>query len=251
MNEILKAPLILLGGGNSVKEGIEKELWNRIQGQRIWSLNYAFITMPYLPTREIWMDLPFFDRNVVALQKLQEQGVEMVTKEKVKYTELVRLGRIKTYKVNRLREKYNGRNGIKKNFIYVGGMGLTGIFALSLAVAEEYESIFLLGYDFGTSSLNETRTHYYQDDIQGEHFREGFYEDPKLGITYSTGVGRPIVYRTPQDKVKKEVEDFAVYLPEIDKGTLKITNVSLNSNIPYFERISYDEFFERLETMKG
>jgi len=40
--------VIILGGGYSVKEGIEKGLWNKIKDKNVWSLNYVFLTMPFL-----------------------------------------------------------------------------------------------------------------------------------------------------------------------------------------------------------
>ena len=65
---------------------------------------------------------------------------------------------------------------------------------------------------------------------------------------YSTGVMHPEVYRMPNNTVKQsEVEDFKVYLNEKD---IKIFNVSPDSNIPYFEKVDYNTFFERLKDEK-
>ena len=108
-------------------------------------------------------------------------------------------------------------------------MGLSGMFALSLAVAEGYEEIYLLGYDFGTTVLTNKNTHFYQNNM------------PHV---YSTGMNHPEVYRMPDNKVKREVEDFKVYL---NTPNLKIWNVSMVSNIPYFDKISYQDFYTKLK----
>ena len=137
--------VILIGGGHSLKEGIEKDLWSKIKDKEIWSTNYAFMTMPYLPKREIWVDIDFFKNNIVALQKLSEQGVTMVTRTHRRYADIPNL--IK-YNSARLTKDYVGKEGITRNCIFYGKLGLVGTFALSLAVAELYDEIFLLGYDF-------------------------------------------------------------------------------------------------------
>jgi len=215
---------VLLGSGASIREGIDKDLWNKIKGQNIWSLNYAWLTMPYLPKRELFVDNNFFKDNVVKLQELAEKGVEVIGKF---HSKNAYIDKITKYKTTREKAKYFGKESIKKNLIFRGAMGLVGMFALSLAIAEGYNEIYLLGYDFGTVSLEEKFTHYYQD---------------KLNVK-SSGVGRPIVYRTPKNEIKKQVSDFDVFLREKD---VNIYNVSLMSNIPFYKKISYEEFFKCL-----
>ena len=56
----------------------------------------------------------------------------------------------------------------------------------------------------------------------------------------STGMKRPEVYLLKDNKVKREVEDYQVYSQEKDS---KIWNVSPQSNIPYFDKINYDNFY--------
>jgi hypothetical protein len=108
-------------------------------------------------------------------------------------------------------------------------MGLGGFFALSIAVKEEYDEIYLLGYDFGSPSLKEKLTHYYQN---------------KLDVS-SIGIAHPELYLNDNDTVKEEVKDFELFLSPSFKS--KIYNVSLISNIPYFDKISYEEFFTKLK----
>jgi len=219
--------VILIGGGYSVKEGVEKGLWDKIKGEHIWSCNYAFMAMPYLPKKEIWVDIAFYKNNIPAIQKLWEQGVELHTKKHPQYAGIV--DHLFCYDSTRENKNYHGTKALEKKMIYYGKMGLSGMFALSLAIGYKFDEIYLLGYDFGTRSIKDINTHFYQDDLH----------------VYSTGVTHPEVYRMPNNTVKQsEVEDFKVYTNEKD---IKIFNVSLNSNIPYFDKLSYDAFFERLK----
>jgi len=216
---------IICGGGYSVKEGISKGLWDRIKGQDVWSLNFTYKVMPYMPTREIFVDASFFNNNVKSLQDMTIMGVKIVARFKSKYQFI---DEIIKYEATRNKKQYYGKEAINKKCLYYGRMGLCGIFALSLAIAEGYDKIYLLGYDFGTTSLNNVNTHFYQKDI----------------MVISSGVGAPEVYRKSDNTVKEEVEDFQVFTQEKD---IEIINVSPNSNIPYFPKITYEEFFTKLE----
>jgi len=217
--------VILLGGGNSISLGLQKNLWEKIKGNEIWSLNYGFLAMPYLPNKQVWVDIRFFEKNIDKLQKLSEQGVSLTARKHLKYAGLTE--RIELYEGTREQCNYYGREACSKGVIYYGRMGFCGMFALSLAVGCGYNNIFLLGYDFGTTSPIDKKTHFYQGLVK----------------TMSTGVGRPEVYRNDKNKVKIEVNDFNIYTRETD---VRITNVSLNSNIPFFRKIDYDTFFEEL-----
>lgn len=210
--------VIIIGGGTSIKEGISLGLWENIKDKEIWSLNYAYKTMPYLPKRELWIDISFFTNNTKDLQELNSKGVELHCKEHGKYS---LIPEIKKYTTTRLPIEAN-------NKIFVGRMGLSGFFGLSLAIKEKYDTIYLLGYDFGLIE-GETKTHYYQNDIQ----------------VISSGVGRPELYRAENNinLIKPEIVDFELYLKE----SSKIYNVSLKSNINYFEKIDYITFFQKIK----
>ena len=215
--------LILIGGGYSIKEGLEKGLWEHIKGKTIWSLNFAFEKMPYLPTREIWVDQVFYVTNMDKLFKLKEQGVELVSKTNTKSKHI---NEIVKYDANK---EVEGIYDEKKKAIFSGGLGLVGVFSLSLAIKEGYNNIYLLGYDFGTPTLKNKKTHFYQDELK----------------VRSSGIGNPSIYLkgTGDGTPKKHVEDFERYL-DYD---VKIHNVSMISNIPYFKKIEYSEFFRRIK----
>jgi hypothetical protein len=194
--------------------------------------------MPYLPSRQLWVDSTFVDSDLVNMQVLYNAGVPLHCKKYHKLAALSEL--VRQYPTSREREHYYGREALDKDVIYYGQMGLCGMFALSLAIAEKYDKIYLLGFDFGSASIASKNTHWYQSRI------------PELNIT-STGAGRPEVYLLPEgdphkDKPRREVQDFTVYAKT--EG-VKIYNVSLNSHIDCFEKLSYKDFFTLIENDKN
>ncbi len=178
------------------------------------------MAMPYLPKREIWVDYTFFRQNTNRLQALSDAGVQCIAKKHDTYNAI---SSIKQYGATR--DEYFGDQMIEKNQLFMGPMGLSGLFALSLAVAEKYDAIYLLGYDFGTKSLADANTHFYQDD--------------KLDIQ-SSGIRNPAVYLENNNNVKKDHRLFDHYLT----SSSKIYNVSPNSNIQSFKKIDYPTFFD-------
>ena len=217
---------ILIGGGFSIKEGVQKGLWSKLKNEDTWSMNSIYKIMPYRPTRQLWVDISFFKHEVANLQILYTEGVELISRSTRNWAPIS--DHITTYGSSRERKNYFGKKAIEKNEIYYGRMGLVGQFGLGVALARGYKEIYLLGYDFGSPNLNIKNTHVYQDRI------------PELNI-HSSGAGRPIVYLRPDGKLKDEIKDWDMYSKE--EG-VKIWNVSLISNLPYFDRISYDAFFQ-------
>jgi len=215
----MKEEVIILGGGWSVKEGIEKGLWDNIKGKEIWSLNFAFMTMPYLPTRQLWIDFKFFKNYTKEVYELQRKGVMLCTREDDRYN-IFR--EIKQYKIDR---EY------KEDSIFTGRNGLVGFFALSIAVKEKYKRIFLLGYDFGGKPDNINFTHYYQG---------------KLSV-FSDGIGDPYIYMEKDGKAVKALKDFDYYSFYKEH----IYNVSMLSKIYQFNKITYDSFFQLIRKEGG
>jgi hypothetical protein len=109
--------------------------------------------------------------------------------------------------------------------LYVGNMGLSGMFSIALATKLKYDTIYLLGYDFGTNSIKNTNTHFYQDTIS----------------VVSGGVKNPGIYLTDTG-VKKEVKLFDHFL----QFRSKIYNVNPTSNIQSYEKITYNDFFNKI-----
>lgn len=207
--------VIIIGGGPSVKEGIELGLWEQIKGKEVWSLNYAYKTMPHLPAREIWMDKRFFKDNRDDLERLSNQGVQLHARFFDLYVALP----IKTYEITRDEKEFD------KAF-YVSTLGQVGPLALSIAIKEGYDIIYLLGYDFGTTSPTDKFTHYYQDTHK----------------VISSGIGVPEIYLLPSGKPVGKIKSFKIF----SERHHNILNVSLKSNLPYFPKISWEEFFNKI-----
>ena len=153
------------------------------------------------------------------LQELHNKGVTLTCRSNPFYAFIDGIQQFET-----------SRQTPKDNSVYIGTMGLVGMFALSVAVKEQYDKIYLLGYDFGTKSLNDIQTHFYQGQINVD----------------SSGIGNPAVYLNEDGTVKRDVKEYEVY-----KYYQEIYNVSINSNIEWFPKIDYNEFFIKLEENNG
>ena len=202
-------------------------MWQKIAHKEIWSLNYAFMTMPYLPTREVFVDRCFYRNNTDALQALTEQKVPLYAKHQDVYAHR---DEIKRFQVTKQKKGYKGKQALKIDgtpHLYVGELGLAGTFALSLAIAEDYNLIYLLGFDFGVTTYENKNTHFYQDKLK----------------VISTGVGNPQIYINKDNSVKDNVRDYELFSKE---PNIKIYNVSPQSRIPYFTKINYPTFFQQI-----
>lgn len=221
--------VVIIGGGYSVNEGIQKGLWSKLEGKEVWSLNSVYKIMPYLPTRQLWVDIDFWNHEIDNMQNLFLKGVELITKD---YHRIAGLkAQITQYGTCRDLKDWKGQESLDSNMVFTGRMGLVGAFALGVAILRKYKKIYLLGYDFGSQSLDIHNTHFYQNRIA------------ELNIM-SLGAARPEVYRLPDGSLREEIVDWQAY--ESGFGS-QISNVSLISNLPYFPKISYEQFFEELE----
>jgi len=217
---------IIVGGGKSVRDGVALGLWDKIKDKDVWSLNYAYKLIPFLPSRQCFVDYMFFKNNEDDLHDMAAKGVPIHSKANSKLNHIEQKV-IKTYNTVRQAGGFRGRTALvvpPEAHLFTGRMGLVGAFALALSIAEGYGKIYLLGYDFGSTGMEDKDTHWYQGQINVQ----------------STGVGRPAVYWNKLG-LKKEVEDFKVFSTVKD---LQIYNVSPKSNIPYFEKIDYLKFYE-------
>ena len=215
-------PLIIVGGGWSVQEGIRHGLWERIRGNDIWSLNFAFLSMPYVPTAQVWVDASVFYKHEPAILTLYEKGSKLYAKDVEDYSKRDK-EKIEVFKVDDFKLYKKGKK------IFIGRMGLCGVFALSLAIRKGYKDIYILGYDFGSPSLRSKKTHFYQDTLKSIN----------VGA-----VGHPTIYLGTKDKPRDEIHDFDKFA--ILKDTM-IHNVSELSRIECFPKMSWDSFFRRVE----
>jgi len=217
--------VIIIGGGYSVKEGIDKQLWDKIQhkGIDVWSVNFSHMFMPFNPSVQIWADIGVWTKGRTELIELHSKGTELICKNYAGYDNNYFINK---YDVTPFIEKSSETN------IFIGRMGLSGVFALSLAISRKYENIYLLGYDFGSTHIRNNNTHWYED--LNEDINAGSY-------------GRSGIYWAGENKIRDEIKDFDI----IKKHTkVEVYNVSLTSNIISFPKLSYDEFYKRIEDNK-
>jgi len=204
--------LILLGGGSSLKEGIDMGLFEKIKGKFSIGTNYSYKFFP--STLQVFVDSTFYNTQRLELEKLP-----------------LIIGQCRNIKV-----KLPNTLAIPSNSVYnrdlVGGVHsakLSGIYALTLGIhLLDSGDLFLLGYDLGAVSKDKddkgrVKTHFYQ------------------GITDHRGVGKTSYYDV-RDRDKKDFGCFA------QEKKIHIYNVSPLSNINVFEKIDYKTFFEKLNS---
>jgi hypothetical protein len=207
---------IIIGGGTSINEGIDLGLWKKIENKFTVGLNYSFNY--FNSTLQCFVDLDFYQREAEKLRRLP-----LVIGKHHKFKPGLPLDNTITLEA---KASYNKdlTEGVYKS-------SLVGLFALSLTIKLLGKGeIYLLGYDYGALTKekdknNKAITHFYQGRIKHR------------------GVGK-INYYTARGRAQK---DFAVYKQEKE---VKIFNVSLDSYITTFPKISYGEFFRRLDKQK-
>lgn len=224
--------LIIIGGGASIKEAIQKNLWSLLKNKFTIGLNYSYKYFPN-PTFQCFVDKEFYRKNAEELKSLpliigKEKRVEPT------FPNTILLKSIPTY-------QKDIKNGVYK-------ASLCGIFALTVAVHLLKEGeIYLLGYDYG-----ETRKGDYRKFMKNsaELDKVMLKDSKKRAITHfyqgnieHRGIGKINYYNSD----KRAERDFGVYKTA---KKIKIYNVSKISKIPedIFEQLSYDEFFKKLNT---
>jgi len=182
--------IIIIGGGNSILEGIKVGLLEKLEGKFTCGINYSY---KYFKTTFLccmnYVD--FYDANRKELKKLPL---------------IVTCNRPHPSKWE------NNTVTVKEHFV------LSGVLALSVAckLLNADDEIFLLGYDYGAYN---GKTHFYQDKI---HHR---------------GVNQTAYYDY-EGHAERDFRDF----------NSNIYNVSINSRINVFPKLSYEQFFCKLAT---
>jgi hypothetical protein len=200
--------LIIVGGGRSIREGIEKGLWERLKGHFVIGTNFSFNY--YVPTMLAAVDRKFYEGNQEKLKDLPLVVTRQTKNLKFTHPNTIRMETSMHYS----RDLSGG--------VYSGV--LTGIFSLSLGIyLLDAGEIFLLGMDW-TKDKNKNEvaeTHFYQGHINHR------------------GIGKIDYYKNhnPNDTWK-------VYSGETK---CKIYNVSSISEIRNFPKLTYDEFFTKLD----
>ena len=224
--------LIIIGGGASVKKGIKKDLWNKLEGKFTFGLNYSFKF--FKSTVQLFCDEKFYNKQRHELTKLP-LIIGMSHKMEI-MPNTITLSTATRY----FRNLSGG----------VYSPDLTGLFALTLGIyLLDVGNIYLLGYDFGEIRKKDL------PDIGTS--RKDFLENTELdekkryvthwyqGKCEHRGVGKVSYFH-------RKKRPRAKFKPYMQEKKCKIYNVNPTSRIPddIFEKINYDEFFSKIDTKK-
>jgi hypothetical protein len=242
---------VILGGGFSIRENLwntdinDLPLWKNIWNEFTIGTNWCFRW--FIPTVLMYADYQFYGTEKKQLKHvplilgkkdgayLRKDGIRidnnvLLLKECERKSKL-----IYGEKVKGLHAHYWGKEAWTKGFY---SSQLIGIKALNLAIALNYDEIYLLGFDACGDEKN--RTHFYSDTEVGTY---------EWNNQKQSGVGKDKrgYYRTGNYNKLKALNNiwFQPFEEELQKG-IKIYNVSLNSKIDTFPKISYKNFYERL-----
>jgi hypothetical protein len=215
--------VVICGGGFSIKEGLSLGLKDALKDTFVITCNYAFKHFDNTFTT-------FVDR---AFYKPSEN--DRIIKHYTDYSEELKklpilIGRAKS--MNPEAEIWGNTSFVKtttkystdplKNGFYCGILesGNCGIFALSIAefLLDYSGTIYLLGFDWNKQPTKDS--HYYSK----EELNHG-------------GQGQTYFY---------ERYDASMMFKQFVKSHLKIYNVSMNSGIECFDKLSYGQFLDAM-----
>jgi len=215
MNEINDC--IIIGGGKSIEKGLSLGLRERLTNKFVIATNYAYKHFPHT-------FLTFLDRDFYVSTYAKKEP----DKYPDIYNELKQLPLIIGLEKN---------DGIKEFLLpntYIikcpkkelPNPHLTGLFALCIAEALEPKQIMLLGFDWSKQPIPVDKNKYNPNSNLDIHYYGKEIKHRGLGYTGYYDNHNP-------DKL------FSCF----NNSKSKIYNVSLNSNINNFEKISYAQFF--------
>ena len=228
---------VIIGGGNSIQEGIDKGLWDKLKNEVTFGCNEAFKF--FSPTAITFVDWTFYkcrykhihNYPLVIGKHNPAIGFWYRGKGGTKYQ---KCSEGATLEMIQGSGKYFGKDSLKKG-VYSGV--LCGLFTTTLAIALGYDEIYLLGFDFGQKN---GKTHFYQNmnDV-GQFIDENNQERTGVGYNIRGGFNTGVFNNTDE-----YIQQF--WTPYLEETDVKIYNVSMNSRIKTFDKITYDSFFERI-----
>lgn len=237
--------LIIIGSGASIREEgwdspIETiPIWSLLKDKFTITLNWSNLWI--VPTISLFIDYKYYMQEkkhldtlplVIGREDSFYQDKNRYLKEYDKLSDnlyLLRPSSVIERDARGIRTHYNGRDSFTKGF----STNLSGVFGLNLAVALDATEIFLLGYD---GCDTNGYTHFYQPEGIGKLVYQG---------RETTGVGKNSLGKYNTSLYNTDINYwFEPFAQELER--IKIYNVSLNSKINIFPKISYQEFFKKL-----
>lgn len=250
-SQLKKVPsrVVILGAGASMREGkwntpiSEMPLWSVIKQECTFGINSIFEF--FTPTVTTFIDYYFHQANKKKLDNLPLIiGKDHPNPDKSPIGDnLILLPVSNKYygkkSFEQVLKKTSEGHKIQRAGFYCSQ--LTGLFSLTLAIALGFQDIYLLGFDFGEI---DGKTHFYQESsLKKQEVGKIIKEDGEINC----GIGRDKNgnFRTSCYSNDKPEDLFNVY-----KGALKnvnIYNVSPDSKINTFPKISYETFYKHLK----
>ena len=227
----MRKQAIILGGGTSVLEGINTGLFDKIRDQFTIGLNYSHHY--FASTMQMFVDETFAQDQKNFLEQLplvigkEHSGLTLTPNNYHFHTSL--------------EYARDCHKGIYKST-------LVGLFALSFLIYVLDEGdIFLLGYDYGASysKSGQAITHWYQSGKIQSIYTGKPQDMPHRGIgkvNWYEALHRDASNSKPIPRAEHE---FGVYAKE---SKVKIYNVSTASKISVFPKISYEQFYQMLDS---
>jgi hypothetical protein len=227
---------IILGGGYSVREGIDNfNLFNRIKNKFVIGTNYSYKFFD--STCLCFVDVDFYKERYLELHKVplvigvQDASTIMLSPDWEKKTQLI----LFNYSV-----KYLGREeSLTQRLIY--SPQLTGIFATTIAICLGFTKIYLLGFDFGSNP--DPVTGQFPRDKFGNilsHWYQGMITDSEMYAKKRKdhrGIGNI-------DFFLSRNRQMALFAPFLEQKDVEIFTVGLESNLKTFTKIGYPEFMK-------
>lgn len=277
-HEILNKPIIICGSGNSISEGNQYGLLDVLKDHITIGLNYWY-KYASEPTFTTFVDWQFYRDNLDELKDLNliigkydpcithcpiSRGQPKIDIQlpnsillpkhgtffgkdslKVKYRRCrqtqCRHEYTRDWKINRPEQCPKClSNQVLKYGVYTGH--LSGLFALTLAVAMGFKEIYLLGFD---CCSYKGKTHFYQDKIDLEKKNvDGTKIFHGIGIMEHTNGSKQYktsTYNSIENLNKMWYKPYEQCLNEIN-----IINVSMASKINVFPKLDYPQFLNRI-----
>lgn len=227
---------IIIGAGNSIRQGLncsslKLPIWDKLKNE--FTIGINFIHYFFTPTVLLYQDYKFF-----IAERENLKSVPLIFSSQNDYY-------AREFKTNRTEQKqilentyllpgssvYQGLNAWEKGFY---SRCLSGVFAISLAVACGCNEVFLLGFD--AIDING-KTHFYQDEIKAVNKSERGRENSGVG-KHENGAFKTNIYNQKINTI------FKAFCEELNR--IQIYNVSPKSKIDIFPKITYKEFYEKL-----
>lgn len=232
---------IIIGSGSSIRNNqwdipIEQlPIWNVLKEEFTIGINWSFKWID--STIHLYTDNRFYEQEVNTLKNLPlvfcPQDGYYGREFKKHWLEIFHLH--DNIYLLPASSKYAGTDAWNFGFY---SRRLTGIYALNLAIALGFSEIYLLGMDCCGDGKH---THFYDDAFDAK-IKDG--DKLETGVGYNTDG----TYKTSFYQNCDVNEPYLPFKEELKK--IKIFNVSLNSKINVFQKISYEQLFSVLRKNK-